>query len=457
MQMENQTTEFKREYVEDIKKTVIAFANCDGGTIFIGRNDDGSICGVEDVDSTMLQVTNAIRDAICPDVTMFVSCQTESMDGKAVICVTVHRGTARPYYLSGKGIRPAGVYVRQGASTVPATETAILHMIKETSGDSYEVARSIQQQLTFEKTAAFFEKENIPFGKTQMRTLHVIGEDETYTNLGFLLSEQCSHTIKIAVFEGSQKTVFKDRCEFTGSLLSQLEEAFSYIDRFNRTRAEFSGLHRIDMRDYPPEAVREALLNAIVHREYSFHASTLISIFDDRMEIVSIGGLIKGLSLDDIMLGVSVLRNPNLANLFYRLHLIEAYGTGILKIKECYGDGPVTPDILVTNNAFKIVLPNTNYYKEHKAYRLEETAAVYSAPKHTRETTILKLCQKNGSVNRKEVQTALGLSQSMTILILREMVETGLLYTKGNARNLRYYTNEQKHDMISHNSNQNAR
>lgn len=439
MRMENHTTEFKSVYVEDIKNTVIAFANCDGGTIYIGINDDGSVCGVNNVDDTLLRVTNSIRDTICPDVTMFVRYQTEEMEGKEVICVHVQRGTARPYYLSGKGIRPAGVYVRQGASTVPATESAILHMIKETSGDSYEAARSIQQQLTFEKTAAFFQKENIAFGKAQMRSLQLIGEDETYTNLGFLLSEQCTHTIKIAVFEGSQKTVFKDRYEFTGSLLAQLEDAFSYIDRFNRTRAEFSGLHRIDMRDYPPEAVREALLNAIVHRDYSFSASTLISIFDDRIEFVTVGGLVRGLSLDDIQLGVSALRNQHLANLFYRLHLIEAYGTGILKINECYRDAPVQPTITVTNNAFKIVLPNTNFYREHVAYHLEEETAVYTVPKDAREATVLTLCRNHGFVGRQEVQTALGVSQSMAILILREMVDKGLLIKKGNARNLRYF------------------
>ena len=112
-----------------------------------------------------------------------------------------------------------------------------------------------------------------------MRTLHLIGPDGTYTNLAFLLSDQCNHTVKLAVFEGSKKSVFKDRQELTGSLLQQLEDAYGYIDRFNRTRAEFSGLDRVDIRDYPPEAVREALLNALVHRDYAFSGPTLISIF----------------------------------------------------------------------------------------------------------------------------------------------------------------------------------
>lgn len=110
-------------------------------------NDDGTVCGIDDVDGTMLRVTNAVRDTVRPDVTMFVECHNDLMDEKPIVCVTVQRGTARPYYLRGKGIRPEGVYVRQGASTVPATEAAILNMIKETSDDSYEVARSLEQHL----------------------------------------------------------------------------------------------------------------------------------------------------------------------------------------------------------------------------------------------------------------------------------------------------------------------
>ena len=174
---ENKTTELKREYVDDIKNTAIAFANCDGGTLYVGIENDGTVRGVEDADGTMLRVTNAIRDAVRPDLTMFLDCRCETMEGKPVICVRVQRGTARPYYLHSKGIRPEGVFVRQGASTVPASEVAILDMIKETSGDSYEAARSLEQQLTFEQASAFFRSRNVAFGPAQMRTLHLIGPE----------------------------------------------------------------------------------------------------------------------------------------------------------------------------------------------------------------------------------------------------------------------------------------
>ena len=108
MLIEGKTVEFKREYVDDIKKTVVAFANCDGGTVYIGINDDGSVCGVPDADAIMLRVTNALRDAIRPDVMMFVDCRCTDIDGKAIVAVSVQRGTARPYYLRDKGVRPEG-------------------------------------------------------------------------------------------------------------------------------------------------------------------------------------------------------------------------------------------------------------------------------------------------------------------------------------------------------------
>lgn len=441
---ENKTTELKREYIDAIKNTVTAFANCDGGSIYIGINDNGSICGVEDVDSTMLRAASAIRDAIRPDVTMFTECRNETMDGKNVVVITVQRGTARPYYLAGKGIRPEGVYVRQGASTVPATESAILAMIKETSGDSYESARSLQQQLTFHETTAFFAKRDIPFGDAQMRTLHFIGQDENYTNLAFLLSDQCTHTIKMAVFEGSEKTIFKDRRELTGSLLRQLEEAYDFIDRHNRTRAEFSGLDRIDIRDYPPEAVREALLNAVVHREYSFSSSTLISIFDDRIEFVTIGGLVKGVTPEDIELGVSVLRNEHLANIFYRLKLIEAYGTGIAKIRRNYAGFTVQPKIEITNNAFKITLPNVNSLSENLDARQtsemmsEKISSENKLPREEREKLIIELCRKNGSVTRREIQESFQISQATAILLVNKMVEKGTLQKTGTGKGVRY-------------------
>lgn len=434
---ETEIVELKSIVMDDIKKEIIAFANCDGGTVYVGVADDGKVLGVENADECALQISNMVRDAVKPDVTMFIHYETLECDGKAVVAVNIQRGTNRPYYLAKKGLRPEGVYVRQGYSSVPATDTAIRQMIKETDGDSFENMRSINQALTFEATKKEFEKRNVVFGQPQMQTLKIVSADGIYTNLGLLLSEQCLHTIKAAVFEGINQNVFKDRREFSGSLMQQLNDVYDYIDFHNQTHATFRKLLRIDTRDYPEVAVREALLNTLVHRDYSFRASTLISIYDDRIEFVSIGGLLPGLELDDLMMGVSVCRNSHLANVFYRLQLIEAYGTGMKKIMGAYANALVQPKIKTTNNAFKIILPNVNFTpKAAEVHKDFEKAA--DLVLDSNEEKVLQFLREHMMITRKETQTLLEVSQSTAGRILKAMVDSGRIKQIGGSRTTRY-------------------
>ena len=433
MYQESETLEFKREFTDDIKYTIIAFANTRGGKLLIGVEDDSTVCGVSTPDETMLRLTNTIRDAIRPNVTLFTRCQTQEIDGKIIVELTVQRGVSRPYYLLGKGIRPEGVYVRQGASSVPASETTILNMIRESSGEYHEDAVSLEQNLTFRQAEAYFRQKKIAFGNAQKRTLNLINSDGLYTNLALLLSDQCSHTIKMAVFDGSTKTVFRDRGEARGSLLAQLQTCFEFIDRYNRIHSRFNGLERIDERDYPIEAIREALLNAIVHRKYDISASSLINIFDDHIEFVTIGGLPTGIQPDDLGLGISVLRNKKLANIFYRLHLIEAYGTGLMKIHECYADAQIKPKIDISSNAFRISLPNLHFIESSP----KSTTLSYHSPNNYK-ASILELLKNRDYISRKEIEEALHVSQTSAINILRNLTNQGVLIRHGNGKNTRY-------------------
>ena len=421
--------ELKKEYVKDILKTVIAFANTSGGKIYIGIDDDGKVLGVQRLDTDILKLSNSIRDSIKPDITLFTSILVEKIDGKDVIVVDVQKGASSPYYLTDKGIRPSGVYVRQGASSVPATDVAILKMIRDTDGDNFEELRSLNQNLDFDFLKKEFEDSNIKLEHSQMRTFNIIDEDGLYTNLGLLLSEQCPHTIKAAVFEGSTKAIFKDRFEFSGSLLKQMKDVYSFLNRYNRTNSEITGLKRTDTREYPEIALREALLNSIVHKEYSYSSSTLISVFDDKIEIVTIGGLTKGLSEDDIMLGVSILRNKNLANIFYRLKLIEAYGTGIPKIIESYNEYNVKPKIEISSNAFKITLPNT--LKEKSISKLEKNLS-------DKEYLIVNMLKENEYIKRTDIEKNLSISSSMAIKLLRNMVDNLVIEKIGKGKNVIY-------------------
>jgi ATP-dependent DNA helicase RecG len=287
---------------------------------------------------------------------------------------------------------------------------------------NYEDTRSLNQELTFNTAKELFKKKDMPFGIKQEKTLCLKTADGAFTNLGFLLSDQSTHAVKLAIFEGLEKENFKDRKEFSGSLFMQLEEIYEYLDRYNR-------LYRTDRHDYPEEALREALLNMIIHRDYSFSGSAFINIYDDRIEFISIGGLPKGITLDDIKLGISVLRNEKLANVFYRLNLIEAYGTGIPKITRSYEDCSKKPILQVSNNVFKIILPNRNI-----TIQAENKPAYYTA----NEKNIIKLLEERGDIDRKDVETALGVSQAQAVRYLRSLVEKGALHVTGGGKKTRY-------------------
>lgn len=440
---ESETVELKEVVVDDIKKEIIAFANCDGGKLYIGVRDDGTVIGLDNADSVSLQISNMVRDAIKPDITMFLHYETIVENGKNVVVVDIQRGTDRPYYLAKKGMRPEGVYVRQGYSSVPATDTAIRRMIKETDGDRFEAMRCLNQDLTFEATKKEFELRKTDFGAQQMRTLKLIDQDGLYSNLALLLSDQCVHTIKVAVFQGTDQTIFKDRREFTGSLMQQMNEVYDFIDFRNQTRATIEKLYRVDVRDYPEVAVREALLNLLVHRDYSFSASAFISIYEDRIEFVSIGGLMPGIDLEDVMVGISVCRNQDLANVFYRLHLIEAYGTGMGRIMKAYESMQVKPVIETTKNAFKIILPNINakYETENATVKTKSgtPVTVHTEKKLSdEEEKILEYARKHGAITRNDVIGLLEVSASTAARVIRKMVKTNLLEQKGKARNTHY-------------------
>lgn len=445
---ESETIELKTVVVDDIKKEIIAFANCDGGKLYIGVQDDGTVVGLNDPDGVALQISNMVRDAIKPDVTMFLHYETLEDDGKKVVVVDVQRGTDRPYYIAKKGMRPEGVYVRQGYSSVPATDTAIRRMIKETDGDRFEAMRSLNQELTFKTTKKEFQLREVEFGPQQMRTLRLIDNDGLYTNLALLLSDQGIHTIKVAVFQGTDQTIFKDRREFTGSLMQQMNEVYDFIDFRNQTRATIKRLHRIDVRDYPEIAVREALLNLLVHRDYSFSASALISIYTNRIEFVSIGGLMPGIDLEDIMVGISVCRNQDLANVFYRLQLIEAYGTGMGKIMKAYEGMEEKPTIETTKNAFKIILPNINAKYETNGVSVPEVEPVASPEIEVGKTLseneekILEYARQNDSITRNEVMELLDVSASTALRLIRKLVKNNLLKQDGKARNTKYTITE---------------
>ncbi|MBS7528590.1 putative DNA binding domain-containing protein [Fusibacter paucivorans] len=421
---ESESIELKEVYTPEVKKEVVAFANKNGGTIYIGIKDNGKITGLENPDFVMQQISNAVRDSIRPDVSMFTNIELVMKESKSIIKIIIQQGTKKPYYLTEKGLKPSGVYVRSGTTSAPASEEAIRMMIKMTDGESFENNRSLFQDLTFESLNREMELRQLECSQVQMKNLGILTEDDIFTNLGLLVSDQCKHSIKFAVFQGTDKLVFKDRKELTGSIFDQLTDAFKTVNFYNSTKATFHELLRSDERDYPEDAVREALLNAIVHREYAFSGSTIINLYSDRLEIISLGGLVSGMSLEAAMLGASQPRNEKLASLFYRMKLIEAYGTGISKMMSCYKALHVQPKFENVEGAFRVILPNIH---AQEVNIVEE-----------KYLPILKLFEAQKEITRNDVEETLGVGTTQAVNVIKEMLNKDLIKKVGSGRLTRY-------------------
>ncbi|QKS73030.1 AAA family ATPase [Paenalkalicoccus suaedae] len=297
-------------------------------------------------------------------------------------------------------------------------------MLIESDGTSFENTRSLKQDLTFDQTTSFFKELNIPFNTEHQRTLGLRTTDDYFTNLGLLFSDQCEHTIKCARYAGNDKLDFQDRKEFNGSLLTQVEAAFAYMDLYNRKTSHFEGLKRIEKESYPSYALREALINAVTHRDYSFSSSILIHLFQDRIEIVSVGGLVKGLTVTDIELGISQSRNPKLAAVLYRLKWIESYGTGLQRMLESYKSSSVKPSWKVGPNAFVVTLPNALPDAELRD-----------------DLQVTEWLKNHPTFTSRELETFLDKSKASTRKIISDLLQEGRITRQGKGPSTTYKVN----------------
>ena len=361
-----------------------------------------------------------IREEIKSDLTLYTNIIIENVEGKKIIILKVMSGSNKPYYLADKGLKPSGVFVRHGNVLALATDELIRKLILE-NHDIFENQVSQNQNMNFTYLNSIFSNKQKELNNTKYKLLNIMNNDNLYTNLGLLLSDECPFTIKCAVFNGNNKLSFKDRKEFTGSLVKQLEDVLDYLNIINKISGRIINYKRVDIRDYPEFALRETILNAIIHRNYNFSGSILVSVFDDRIEVTSLGGLMTGLSIDDIIAGVSQTRNKNLANIFYRLEYVENYGTGIGRMIDVYKEFNLKPQFITTDNSFKVILPNVNYKKERQDISVNLLS---------QRDIIINYLKENDKIKREVVDVLFDISSARSKKILSEMVKDNIIVKK---------------------------
>ena len=414
---ENRNLEYKEEITNTFLKTVSAFSNYDGGMILFGVNDSGKAVGLDDVTQKCLDIENRINDSISPqpDYTLSV------IESGKVIALSVKPGSNTPYMYKSKA------YKRNDTATIEADSHEMRRLILKGENKEYEELPSDNQNLDFNFLGRELkDKTGIEtFNTDVLKTLNLYSDSTGYNNAAAILSDQNRFPgIDIVRFGETINIFLKRRTfEYQSILQSYYDSLDIYRDYYQYD--EIDGTLRKTIETIPEEAFREAVANAIVHRVWDVNAQIRISMFDDRIEIVSPGGLPDGISEKEYLeRRISVLRNPILANVFHRLDLIEKFGTGIKRIIQCYADSQSKPSFEISDNSIQVTLP---LIKRH----LDLT---------TDEMKVYNLLSRNINRSISEIlsSTSLGFGKSKTTELLKKLEEKGIVAVEGKGRGTKY-------------------
>lgn len=421
--MENENVEFKSEYTENIYKEIVAFLNTYSGTIYVGYDDNGNLIGLDNAKMIEEKISNGIVQKITPDCSIFVSVNTNKLDNYEYITINVSKGI-NIYSLKDKGIIK-GTYIRNGSCSIPATEETVKQMIIKNSNLSFETSVSVNQQLTFNYIKKSFEEINVDIDNDNIkRNLYLVNNEDKYTNLALLLSDQNPFSIKVATYESNNKTNFLDRKEFDGSLLEIYDKALEYLKLNSATYGLIDKSIREDIEEYPEFVLREIILNSLIHRDYSTITSNIINVFkNESIEFISYGSLYGNITIEDILAGLSTSRNPHLQSIFMRLKRVEAIGSGIRRVNSYYKNKNLAFEIKALPSSFVVKLPRItidNKYVEDE------------------NKLIIEYLNKYGEISRKQAEQIIRKEKTTTATILNKMVENNLIEKTGNGPATKY-------------------
>ena len=335
---ENNLVEYKRELTTAFERSVVAFLNSNtGGHIYIGINNDGSMHGVKEADLVQRQITDRILNNIKPTVIGLFEVVVEQQEEKDIVHVIVSGGTEKPYYLKKAGMTPEGCFIRIGSSIHGMSEKMILEAFSSRTKLSLSKISSPRQDLTFSQLKIYYEECKKSLNSQFPKTLELLLPDGSYNYNAYLLADENGVSIKVARYSGTDKYDLIESEEFGYcSLIKAVKSVLTRLQVANITHTKITSAERIEKPLVDPVALREAVINAIVHNDYTREVPPLFEIFSDRMEITTYGGLVEGLSKDDFLKCCSMPRNRELMRVFHDLDMVEQLGSGMRRILKSY-------------------------------------------------------------------------------------------------------------------------
>lgn len=448
---------------EKYMKTIVAFANTQGGKLIVGIDDKThEIVGVENeiLFQVMDGIANAISDSCVPQIIPDIEPQT--VDGKTVIVVSVEAGKNRPYYLKSKG-KENGTYIRVAGTSRQAFPEKIRELEMEGARISWDelicvgypvsdeaTERLCQDIESFRKKAGMTEHS---VKKEQLINWKILKQSEGQimaTNAYALLTSDYFPFSKTqcAVFKGTDRAVFLDKREFTGPIYAQIESAVDFVLRNIRLGARIDGLVRKEKYELPLEAIREMIINAHCHRNLLDESCIQVAVYDDRLEVTSPGGLYNGLTYEEVMNGHSKIRNRAIANIFSQMGLVEAWGSGIKRIFNAAKEyGLLEPKFQEFDNMFRVEL-----FRSSLPMTLENKSIGETSEKHRRnigETSekqetvdfnstqleILKLLMENNRLSAVKLAEKIGVASRNIENNIKKLKELDILVRHGSPKN----------------------
>lgn len=412
---ETRLLEFKETITNTFLKTVSAFSNYDGGEILFGVDDDGNIKGLSDVKQACLDIENKINDSISPQPNYTLEVQ----NNEQTIKLSVKSGLHKPYLYKSKA------YKRNDTSTIEVDTLEFSRLVLEGKNIRFEELPCKNQGLSFEiLQSKLKEKIQIEtFNKDTLKTLNLYDDVNGFNNAAGLLAEK-NHFPGIDIVKfGENISIIQKRITFENTSILDIYEKTLNVFRDYYQYEVIQGADRKKVEKIPEAAFREAIANALIHRVWDVDSQIRVSMFDDKIEVVSPGGLPSGITEDEYLSGkLSVLRNRNLANVFYRLGFVEIFGTGITRIKQIYSEASVKPSFEVSENAIQIVLP----VYEESTNLTEDEKVVY------------KLLSKNMLKSMSEIAPYISFGKSKTIKLLKDMEQKGVITIEGKGKGTKY-------------------
>ncbi|MCL2598170.1 MAG: putative DNA binding domain-containing protein [Paludibacter sp.] len=408
LQVENELVEYKEKLTDSLEKEAVAFLNAKGGNIYIGVKDNGDIIGVSNIDKLQLQVKDRLINGISPSILSLVSITTEKILDKTILKITLKEGTEKPYYIKNKGLSESGTFIRIGSSAQPMTQKTIYAFQTKSFPKSLINIESPEQELTFADLFIHYRRFSKPLNdSTFAKTLNFLTPDRKYNYLAYLMADNNQLSVRFARFNdaGERFELIEKAIEYGNCcLITAIQRILDRYDIENITLSKLTGTaHRIDKRLVDAKCLREIVINAFAHNDYSYGMLPIFEVFQNRFAIRSYGGLVPQLTINDFFLGVSALRNPELMRILKDLELVEALGFGIRGITKVYDRNIFE----FTDNTMYVQLP---FEKEVAESETESKGKVREKSKGKSKGKILELITENSQITVAEIAEAIGLS-----------------------------------------------